>query len=331
MRAGIRLGGFAAVAVTAFGVAFAAGAVTDPIAPAESREEQPHAAMQPGLMQAAVPLASTLAGLSSSDAGYVLRVPAPILPSGQQVLVSLRVEGPDGAPLQQYRAVQEQEMHLILLRRDLSSFQHLHPGRDAGGTWTATADLRAAGTYRLLADFAPAALEGRVVTLGTDVSVPGTFEAADLPAPSALSAGDGYEVALAGSPRAGEDTQLQFSVRQSGVPVTGLVPYPAAAGHLVAVRAGDLAYLRTRPGADAGQGGSTITYATVFPTPGPYRLFLHYGHGGQVRTAEFTLDVAATEAPRAPNAAGAAPAGQPAPPAQAGSGGHEGMVDGMRR
>lgn len=95
-----------------------------------------------------------------SERGYTLRVTDTTLPRGDHVLVSFRIDGPGGVAVQHYRTTHEKEMHLILVRRDLSSFQHLHPTRDSGGTWTATAELSAAGTYRLFADFAPAELGG---------------------------------------------------------------------------------------------------------------------------------------------------------------------------
>jgi hypothetical protein len=59
-----------------------------------------------------------------------------------------------------------------------------------------------------------------------------------------------------------------------------------AKGHLVALRAGDLAYLHTHPA------GDTISFETEFPSQGRYRLFLQFKHGGEVHTAAFTRAVA---------------------------------------
>jgi hypothetical protein len=58
-----------------------------------------------------------------------------------------------------------------------------------------------------------------------------------------------------------------------------------AAGHLVSLRAGDLAYLHTHA---TGEG---LRFATAFPTAGTYRLFLDFRHGDRVRTAAFTVHV----------------------------------------
>ena len=329
MRGAARLGVFATALCAAFGAAFAAGAVVDPVSSEEPAADPAHDAMRPGGIRPGAAKAATewgQAGVSASDSGYSLQLPDATLPAGRQVLVSFRIAGPEGAPVQQYRLTHDKEMHVILVRRDLSSFQHLHPTRDPGGTWTTVAELSSAGTYRMVADFAAAAVTDRNLALATDVSVPGAFEPAELPAPAPVSVVDGYEVALAAAPRAGEEANLSFTVNRGGVPVTDLDPYLAAGGHLVALRSADLAYLHTHPvdGPDApNTSGPTLNFGTTFPIPGAYRLFLNFTHAGQVRTASFTLDVAGAPSVAAPDAR-PAPAAEPIPPAEAGSGGHGG-------
>jgi copper chaperone CopZ len=85
--------------------------------------------------------------------------------------------------------------------------------------------------------------------------------------------------------------------------VTDLEPYLAAYGHLVALRAGDLAYLHVHPAGEPGDGktpaGPDITFYATAPSTGDYRLFLDFQHDGVVRTAEFT---GALRAPRVPRA-----------------------------
>jgi hypothetical protein len=322
VRPSVRLAAFAATAAIAFGAAFTAGAVADPIASSSPPGHEPGDRLAPAHPAGA---AADSAGLGMSDLGYTLRVADLTLPRGDQVLVSFRIDGPDGAAVRQYRATHEKEMHLILVRRDLSSFQHLHPVQDAGGTWTTTADLSAAGTYRLIADFAPAELPEQTLALGADASVPGSFEAVELPAPITLWADDGYEVALAAGPRAGEEAGLEFTVRRDGAPVTDLEPYLAAAGHLVALRHGDLAYLHTHPDAQMPQtNGPAVRFTTTFPTPGSYRLFLNFAHAGEVRTASFTIDVPAARSAPAQPAAPQQPVDAPSSEAGGEPGGHAG-------
>ena len=92
----------------------------------------------------------------------------------------------------------------------------------------------------------------------------------------------------------GRETGLTFTVSRGGAPVTGLQPYLGAFGHLVSLRAGDLAYLHTHPETEAhdgATGGPDVRFATTFPTAGAYRLFLDFQVDGVVRTAAFTVVV----------------------------------------
>ena len=175
-------------------------------------------------------------------------------------------------------------MHLILARRDLTGFQHLHPTQRADGAWETTARIPEAGSYRLFADFSR---NGEPQTLATDLRVDGRAELRDLPAPAPAAVSDGgYDVALAsGAARPGEEAELRFRISKDGKPVR-TESYLGAGGHLVALREGDLAFLHVHPTNDAGS--DEIAFASTFPTEGRYRLFLQFQHAGEVQTVAFT-------------------------------------------
>jgi hypothetical protein len=82
-------------------------------------------------------------------------------------------------------------------------------------------------------------------------------------------------------------------LRKDRHPVTDLEPYLAAYGHLVALREGDLAYLHVHSEGAPGDGrtpaGPEIVFTAQVPSPGSYRLFLDFRHGGRVHTAAFTV------------------------------------------
>jgi hypothetical protein len=88
---------------------------------------------------------------------------------------------------------------------------------------------------------------------------------------------------------------LTLSVSRDGKPVTDLQPYLGAYGHLVVLRASDLAYLHVHPMGEPGDGitpaGPAIGFGATIPSNGDYRLFLDFKHNDVVRTAEFTLSV----------------------------------------
>ncbi|HET9198410.1 MAG TPA: hypothetical protein VFN92_09170 [Solirubrobacterales bacterium] len=228
------------------------------------------------------------AGLGVAAGDYSLRMRPSQLRLGQERELSFAIEDDDGAPVTEFDELHERRMHLIVVRRDGTGFQHLHPEMDAEGTWTVPVELDSSGVYRAFADFSVA---GEQRTLATDLFVSGGgFEARPFPAPRPLARTDGCEVRFdAGEPIAGAPAHLDFTVSRDGRPVAALAPYLGAKGHLVALREGDLAFLHVHPEEDHEMAPAEIEFAATFPTPGRYRLYLQFRHGGAVRTAEFTV------------------------------------------
>jgi len=112
-----------------------------------------------------------------------------------------------------------------------------------------------------------------------------------LPAEATSARSDGFVVSTRhGAPKAGGETKLQFAVSRNGRPVTALLPYLGAYGHLVALRKSDLAYSHVHPTSENRAKGS-IGFSADFPTAGAYRLFLQFRTSTGVHTAPFTLNV----------------------------------------
>lgn len=232
----------------------------------------------------------TAGGLSVSASGYTLVLERATFAVGVARPLRFRIIGRDGAPVTRYATVHERPMHLIVVRRDLSEYQHLHPQLGADGTWSAQVTLPAAGMWRAFADFS--ALDGDrqvPVTLGVDVPVAGMFAPSPLPAPARTAAVAGYQVRYAGALTVGVAQPLLFTVAGGGRDVTALQPYLGAYGHLVAIREGDLAYLHVHP--DAQRLGAAVRFWVAAPSPGTYRMYFDFKLGGAVRTAEFTVTV----------------------------------------
>ena len=232
-------------------------------------------------------------GLQSTQDGYTLELADSITTANPNVPLQFRVVSATGAPVKRYATVHEKLLHLIVVRNDLASFQHVHPTLDDEGTWRVPLNLERAGDYRVFADFMPAG--GPALTLGANLHVAGRYDPQPLPPVSETAKVDGYTVKLSGTPNADEASMLTLSVSRDGKPVGDLQPYLGAYGHLVALRASDLAYLHVHPMGDAGDtksaSGPDIGFHTTFPSPGSYRLYLDFQHGGVVRTAAFSVNI----------------------------------------
>jgi hypothetical protein len=238
-----------------------------------------------------------------SRAGYTLDLRTPTLRAGEPAELRFAVRDErTGRNVTAFRREHGKELHLIIASRDLAAYRHLHPARAADGTWSTPVRLPEAGGYRVLADFRPAGEGAPGLTLGADLAVSGTSVPDVLPPHSATVAVDGYQVRLQGGLTPGAGSRLTFAVTRRGEPVTDLEPYLGAYGHLVALRAGDLAYSHVHPNGEPGDGatrpGPGISFTATAPGEGAYRLFLDFRHEGEVRTAAFTVHVGGRPAAR---------------------------------
>ena len=227
-------------------------------------------------------------GLSNSAGGLTLETAwKPEDGGGRAGTLEFRIVDPHGRALRDFDEQHGKAMHLMVVRRDLTHYRHLHPSMDGGGTWSVPLTFPEPGPYRVFADFASA---GRGLTLGDDLQVPGTYDPVPLPDPAGAERVGEYEISLASGVVAGGDASLVFGVSWDGRPVEDLEPYLGALGHLVALRESDLAFLHVHPEPDDGS-GPRISFRAAFPSGGRYRLFLQFSHEGRVQTAGFTVEV----------------------------------------
>ena len=284
MSAAARVAGFVAVLVLVFGGAALAGGAIEP------HGENPSAPSDDDMSDHMTstdthssPAAHPVRGLAVAADDLRVVVERPELRRGRTEQLRFRIVDGRGETVRDFDVEHEKRMHLILARRDLTGFQHLHPTQGADGAWTADVRIDDAGSYRLFADFSH---EDTPQTLASDLRVDGAADLRPLPAPAPTSVSDGgYDVRLdAGSARAGKEADLRFTITRDGKPVE-TEPYLGAGGHLVALREGDMAFLHVHP---TGDGPS---FAATFPTVGRYRLFLQFQHEGRIQTVAFTQEV----------------------------------------
>jgi hypothetical protein len=246
----------------------------------DAREGDAHGghAAEPAAADAPLP------GLAVAAGGHRLDVERTRLTPGTREL-RFRILDDEGAAVTRFDVAHTKRLHLIVVRRDGAHFVHRHPVMAADGTWSVRVRLPEPGAYRLFADFTRG---GEQQTLGADLLVAGDFTPRAFPPPSSEAVSDGgLRVTLRSAPLvAGAAAPVAFTVRDGDRSVDAeLEPHLGARGHLVALRAGDLAYLHTHPDGDA------LRFEASWPSAGTYRLWVQFRHRGRVHTAAFTQEV----------------------------------------
>ncbi|WP_406280943.1 hypothetical protein [Embleya sp. NBC_00896] len=310
-RIAVYVGSLAVAFGAATGIGYAVGPFDDDDKPGGGNHAS-HGVDGPGAKPGApAPAAAEVPpGLQATQGGWTLQLLTEAARAGQPTDLRFRVVGADGAPLRAFAEQHEKELHLIVVRRDLTGYQHLHPVRDAEGVWSTPFTAAEAGSYKVFADFKPTGAAAGF-TLTTDLPVSGT----QAPAPPVSVARtvevDGYTVELTGAPKAGASARLSFAISRAGVPVDGVEPYLGARGHLVALREADLAYLHVHPEDGA---GDRVAFRAEAPSGGGYRLFFEFKRDGVVHTAQFRIAADGSPAPATEPARpqGTAPAQEPA-------------------
>ncbi|MBW3634989.1 MAG: hypothetical protein KY445_00815 [Armatimonadetes bacterium] len=193
------------------------------------------------------------------------------IPVGKPATWTLQInDAKTGAPVKDFSVVHDKLMHLIVVSRDLSWFNHIHPEYKGNGTFKVTTTLPRAGAYKLYADYTPKGKTQEVAPheFSTAGTAPGATNVSLTPdkmngpwmtkkvvahpegEPEAKG-GPTYEVALMPMPfpmKAGADSMLHFQVRDAkGVPVKDLQPYLGAMGHAVILSSDTKQYLHSHP------------------------------------------------------------------------------------
>jgi hypothetical protein len=308
-RAGFRLAAFGAVLVVVLFAGYGIGRLHDSTGPATAQpaptgaampgmtmdESQPHVHNADGTVTqgggaATMTMGAAVGGLSLSSGGFTLTPENTTFRAGRAQPLRFKITNASGAPITTFAVVHDKPLHLIVVRRDLTGFQHLHPTMAPNGTWSIDLTLAAPGSYRAIADFTAIVGGSQVATtLGADLTVPGDYRPVALPAPAQQTTTDKFSISYAGTPRVASTEPLLIAVTGPDGRPAALQPYLGSYGHLVVLREGDVGYLHVHPETQLADG--QVKFWLAAPGPGRYRMFFDFQVAGQVHTAAWSLTV----------------------------------------
>ena len=231
---------------------------------------------------------------------------------GKPTTVSFVIRQPDGKPLTSFKRGPGPHtgVHLIIVRRDLSTIIHRHPPVAANGTVRETITFTEPGPYRVVIDAYPNTTgPQRNFQLFGTLRVAGSYVPRSPPPFAASDVVDGYRVTLHGTPhlRAIQAAFLTVTVTSPNGTPAKFTPWFGALAHAIFFREGSLDYFHTHvcaPGASGCTstfGGAAVTGSSstpgkldvgvLVPVAGTWRLFLQCRVNGHIITAPFTLTV----------------------------------------
>jgi len=201
----------------------------------------------------------------------------------------------------------EKKIHLIVVSKDLSYFEHIHPEYQPDGSYQIkvldkTKNYAAGaghnetrfitpGEYLLFADYMPSGGSHQVEKIQLDVKgtpkQPTIYKADKLTGTS-----DKFSVQLqvdGGKLETGKQTHIAGQVMKDGkeVDVNSLENYLGAKAHMVVISLNDKEYLHVHPDVQGGK----FDLNTTFKKSGIHRGWIQFKSEGKVHTVDFVLNV----------------------------------------
>lgn len=202
----------------------------------------------------------------------------------------------DGTPVRDYLPMQTKDLHLYVVRDDLTVFRHLHPTLDEDGVWIAPLTLPVGGRYRVIAELAAVdeGGNGDLVLLGTHA--PAVRDAPDAAETDVVPAADRehqVSVEVEGDVVAGPEGTMTLVVRdREGRPVQ-LGSYLGSGAHVTGFHldSGAVAHMHPLGPPEVADDGTRLTFHTELEHSGAYQAFVQLRVGGLLDTVPITLDV----------------------------------------
>ncbi|USK58247.1 hypothetical protein [Peribacillus asahii] len=213
--------------------------------------------------------------------------------SGKGTQIRLHITNND-EPIHDFEVNHEKLLHLIIVSKDLSYFNHVHPEYKGKGVFEIENEFPAGGEYRMVADFKPS--DGSSMSKMTWIDVEGkTNQPAAVAVDNHLEKSvDGKTVKLSVDPQleAGKELTLKFTLTDESTnqPISDLEPYLGSIGHVVIFSEDGERYLHVHAVDDQGSGPEAL-FETTFPESGVYKIWGQFQKDGEVFTVPFVIQV----------------------------------------
>ncbi|MGG3467690.1 hypothetical protein ABES02_09435 [Neobacillus pocheonensis] len=214
--------------------------------------------------------------------------------ANEELPVSILIMDKAGNPIKSFETVHEKKMHLFIVSKDLSYFSHIHPEYKGNGEFDITTVFPSGGDFKLLSEFTPKG--------GGDPSVESKWVQIEgepakgvplIPDKKLTKVIEDKKISLSFvNLKAGETSHLTFTIHdaKTNKPIKDLEPYLGAMGHAVSMSGDAEKYLHIHPMTMEGN-GPKVTFMTIFPDKGIYKIWGQFQQKGKVFTVPFVIRV----------------------------------------
>lgn len=214
--------------------------------------------------------------------------------ANQPTNIAIQINDAKGAPIEKFDVSHEKQMHLIVVSKDLSYFDHIHPEYKQKGLFEIGTTFPKNGEYKLIADFVPSGGQPRTETSWIQVGAEKPAAPAPIKQDSSLTqTAQGIEVTLSFDKlQAGQPVQMNFSFKDAKTkePIKNLQPYLGAVGHVVIISGDVEQYIHNHP-IDEKATGPDAKFSTSFPKSGVYKIWGQFQHNGKVFIVPYVVQV----------------------------------------
>lgn len=223
--------------------------------------------------------------------------------------ITFKIKDENEETLKNFEIVHEKILHVIIVRKDLQGFQHIHPDLNSStGEFTVDVSFDKPGPYVMYADFTPATFEENAQKMPSyashDISVGNineyNAETVSLSTSNTITSGD-YESTYTIDPPTEKGLRYILSIKKEGQDVKDLQPYLGAMGHSVLLNAQTMEYIHTHAGemnerasaidVQKMSRGPNLFFSTMPLEKGIYKAFTQFQHNNKVITSEYVFEV----------------------------------------
>ncbi|MBC9910868.1 hypothetical protein [Chitinophaga varians] len=185
----------------------------------------------------------------------------------------------------------EAEFHLIIVNNQLTSFEHLHPQRNADGSYFIDVTFHHGGTYLIYADYQAEGYAPQTDRLTLQVKGQ-EQQVADETHEKLTAVTDGLHLAIAATAPfvAGAESHIPVTITKNGAALNAadIAPYLGAVAHIILIGREDKDFLHIHPMSDS---QFPIIGHTIFPKADIYRMWIQFKTEGVLHTTGFTMHV----------------------------------------